>query len=1086
MEKTQVEIKIRLELHIQLLGGFSVSINKKTIPEDCWRSRRARNLLKLLTLTPDHRLHRDQVIEALWANSDLAAAANNFHQTLYAARRVLEAAGASVLALEDGILSLAQTDGQALTVDLERFETAAAYAKDAKDPRTYQDALAIYSGDLLPDDLYEEWTISRREALRLTFSQLLLDMARLHKNRQEYPQGIAALQRLLSVDPSHEEGHAGLMRLYALNGQRQQAIRQYQTLCEVLCQELEAEPSQSTSSLFELIQSGGFTPNLPSVQSAHNLPVQVTSFIGREKEIAALKQIILSGWTRLVTVTGAGGTGKTRLALRAAEELLDAFPQGVWLVELAAVTDPDLVPAAVAAALKQRENPDKPILEALVEFLQPMQTLIILDTCEHLVDAVASLADWILRASSQVTILATSREILGVGGEMPFLCPSLALPAPHMLKIRTEIEQLAALVSSEAVRLFVERSALASPGFTITEKNVAIIAQVCRRLDGIPLAIELAAARMRLLSIEQIADRLNDAFVLLTGGSRTALPRQQTLKATIDWSYNLLTPIERSLLLRLSIFSGGWMLEAAEAICSGDGAGSDNISPEEILDLLGHLADKSLIVIELGKDGNPRYRMLDTVHQYAYDRLLEAGGESNVRDRHLAYFLQLAEQAQQHLRARGMVEWLNRLEVELGNLRLALDWSLTGHIEEGLRLGSALFHFWHIRSRRFEGIHWLERLLEVDLHELPFDERAPSSQLIRGVALIVAGNLNHYYPGIYTEHAQTQFKEGKTIIRELGDLGQKYLPFVTFNSPSSEEEYRQGLALARKFGDEFHTAELLWVNRSSLMNSGDTVLAAAYAQENLAIRKKIGDMDGEAHALNILGEHEFMHGDPKRAVELWEASAKLYLEIENVEFGLFVSGDPARAALAQGDYDRALRICDTQLAAGQRISSTLVIVDALGFMARTAWALKGFDQFKQRYAEFLEPDWENNLPCGRGTLLYAFGRARLSQGDFDRARIYLKQFSQMGLSERFLSVQSLGILAAARGQYRRASVIFSALDQRFNWLKNVSCPAEREEYQQALTSARASLGEVAFAAAWAEGQALTLEQLQALALKKTG
>ena len=229
--------------------------------------------------------------------------------------------------------------------------------------------------------------------------------------------------------------------------------------------------------------------------------------------------MILSGQTRLVTVTGAGGIGKTRLALRTAEELLDAFPQGVWLVELAALADPDLVPGAVASVLKQRESSDRPTLEALADFLQSKRALILLDNCEHLVDAAANLVDWILRTSSQVVILATSREILGVSGEMPFFCPNLALPATHLLKIRSQMEQFKALISCEAVRLFAERSALASPGFAITEKNASTVAQVCRRLDGIPLAIELAAARIRVLSVEQIAERLDDAFVLLTGGS---------------------------------------------------------------------------------------------------------------------------------------------------------------------------------------------------------------------------------------------------------------------------------------------------------------------------------------------------------------------------------------------------------------------------------------------------------------------------------------------------------------------------------------------------------------------------------------
>ncbi len=754
MEKPQFEISNEQELHIQLLGGFSVSVNGTVIPEERWRSRRARSLVKLLALTPGHRLHRDQVIDTLWPDSDLKAANNNFHQTLYAARQVLESAGASVLTMEDGFISLAQAEGQVLTVDLEQFEAVAAQAKNSQEPQAYQDALVLYQGILLPDNLYEDWSVQHREALRQVHLNLLLDLAQLLEARQEYPAAIASLLRSLETDRSHEEAHARLMRLYALSGQRQQALRQYQTLCDVLREKLEVEPSQSTTQLYDFIQSGQYSPSPPQAQHAHNLPVQVTSFIGREKEIEKLKQTVLSGPTRLVTVTGAGGIGKTRLALCASEELLDAFPQGVWLVELAAVTDPDLLPSAVASTLKLRESTDKPILETLVDFLQSKRALLILDNCEHLVEAVANLVDCILHASTHVTILTTSRETLGVSGEMPFLCPNMMLPALHMLKTHTKIEQHAALISCEAVRLFAERSALTSPTFEITPRNAPIVAHVCRRLDGIPLAIELAAARMRMLSVEQIAERLDHAFVLLTGGSRTALPRQQTLKATIDWSYNLLSPAERTLLLRLSIFSDGWTLELAETVCSAESAEPVSLLPEKILDLLGRLVDKSLILVETEKHGEPRYRMLDTIHQYVRDRLQETDEDLRLRERHLAYYLQLAERAGPHLRGWGMAEWLDRLEAELGNLRLALEWSLSGSVEKGLRLGSALFMFWHIRSRRFEGIQWLERLLEADLVSRPLHLQPATSQLVRGIALVVVGNLNHYYPGEYSKRAQ--------------------------------------------------------------------------------------------------------------------------------------------------------------------------------------------------------------------------------------------------------------------------------------------------------------------------------------------
>ena len=1081
MEKTQVAINIGLELHIQLLGKFSVSVRKNTLPEECWRSRRARSLVKLLALTHDHRLHRDQIIEVLWANSNPAAATNNFYQTLYTARRVLESYGASVLVLEEGFLSLARADGQTLTVDVEQFETAAALAKGSLDPQAYQDALALYSGDLLPDDLYEEWTIPRREALRMAFLYLMLDLAELHETRQEYPQGIAALQQLLSVEKSYEEAHAGLMRLYAISGQRQQAVRQYQTLCDVLSQELEAEPSQSTLRLYEAIQKGDFTPSLPKTQSVHNLPVQVTSFIGREKEIETLKQVLLSGKTRLVTVTGAGGTGKTRLALRAAEELLDAYPQGIWLVELAAVADPGLLPYTVASALNLRENPNKPILETLVDFLRARRALIILDTCEHLVDAVASLVDCFLHAAPRVAIMTTSREILGVIGEMPLLCPSLGLPAPHLLKIRTEVEQLEALVSSEAVRLFAERSAFNSPGFSITEKNALIVAQICRQLDGIPLAIELAAARMRILSLEQIAERLDNTFVLLTGGSRTALPRQQTLKATIDWSYNLLTSAERALLLRLSIFTGGWTLEAAEAVCTGDSAGSENILTEEILDLLGRLVDKSLILVELGFQSEPRYRMLDTIRQYAHDRMLEGGGLSVVQERHLAYYLKLAERAQPYFRSRDAMEWLDRLEVELPNLRLALEWSLTGQVESGLHLASTLMLFWHIRSRRFEGIHWLERLLEADIARQSNSLRPPSPCLARGTALTSAAFLNHFYPGDYQEHAKTQAKEGLAIIRNSGDQGMPYLPCALYIAATTEEEIKECLDVARRVGDELYFSECMWILGRNAYYRGDFEQATTYLAENLEIHKKMGDVEGEGWGYYLQSELAYLQGQPDLARELCIASQHCLKAVGNLEFALYVSGFLAKLAITQGNYLQALEIGEAQMVSGQDITSTVVTADALGNIGWAVWAMQEDSQFARRCAETLGSDWENYLPCGRGTLFYVFGRTALTRGDYTQAQTYLSHFKSLAIPENYLSIQALGILAALTGQAHRAAVIFGALDRCCGWLHNVMSPAEQGEYQRSLALTRTALGEEPFAAAWAEGQGFTLKQMRAFA-----
>jgi len=388
--------------------------------------------------------------------------------------------------------------------------------------------------------------------------------------------------------------------------------------------------------------------------------------------------------TRLLSLTGAGGAGKTRLALQAAADLIDEFPDGVWFVELAPLTDPGLIPQTVASVLGLREEAGRPVMAMLSDYLRAKTTLLVLDNCEHLIADCAKFADTILHAAPKVKILATSREALGIAGEVVCRVPSLSLPPKDL----PGLQDLASLSQYEAVRLFIDRALAVQPDFSVTNTNAPAVAQICHRLDGIPLAIELAAARVKAVSVEQIAARLDDRFRLLTGGSRTALPRQQTLRATIDWSHSLLTEAERVLLRRLSVFAGGWTLDAAQAVCS-----CDPVCADDVLDLLAHLVDKSLVLFDLG-DGQARYRMLETIRQYARDKLLESAEAATVRERHLSYYLKLAQYAEPKLHGPEQFEWLGRLDNEHDNLRAALECSLAGgQADQGLELASALLRY---------------------------------------------------------------------------------------------------------------------------------------------------------------------------------------------------------------------------------------------------------------------------------------------------------------------------------------------------------------------------------------------------------
>ena len=472
-----------------------------------------------------------------------------------------------------------------------------------------------------------------------------------------------------------------------------------------------------TETVFQLLHPSlpaEFPPlnSLDNPALPNNLPQQTTSFIGREKQVEEVKTLLEK--TRLLTLTGSGGGGKTRLGLQVAADVLEHYPDGAWLVELAPLADPALVTQAVAQVLGVREEAGKPLAQTLVDFLKAKHLLLVLDNCEHVLDACSRLVDTLIRSCPNVQVLASSREGLGIAGELTYRIPSLSLPDPKQAVTVDNVGQY------EAVQLFIERALFHLPTFAVTHANAPALASVCQRLDGIPLALELSAARIRSLSIEEINSKLDNRFRLLTGGSRTALPRQQTLRALIDWSYDLLNAQEKALLCRLCVFAGGWTLEAAEAVAVGE-----DIEDWEMLDFLTSLTDKSLVVAE-AEQGQTRYRLLETVRQYARDRLLEDGGGATVHDRHLEWFLRLAEEVKPNLFGPEQARWFELLETEHDNFRAALEWCRAGGAgqpgpgertedldtaEMQVRLTVALSRFWGTRGYLREGQAWLREAM---------------------------------------------------------------------------------------------------------------------------------------------------------------------------------------------------------------------------------------------------------------------------------------------------------------------------------------------------------------------------------------
>jgi predicted ATPase/class 3 adenylate cyclase len=701
--------------------------------------------------------------------------------------------------------------------------------------------------------------------------------------------------------------------------------------------------------LFQVV-AADLPADFPRIRSLdvlpNNLPRQLTSFIGREKEMAEVKRLLSTAY--LVTLTGSGGAGKTRLALQVAADEVEGFPDGAWFAEFAPIADPALVPKTVASALNVPEQPGREMTETLVDALGSKALLLILDNCEHLLAACADLVAALLRACPQVRILTTSREGLGVPGEALWRVPSLSLPDVRHLPTSED------LVLYDAVRLFVDRAVASEPKFAVTSSNAPAVAQVCHRLDGIPLALELAAARVKVLAVEQIAARLDDRFRLLTGGSRTALPRQQTLRAAMDWSYDLLAPKERAVLRRLSVFAGGCTLEAAEAICAGK-----RIKEHEILDLLTQVVDKSLVTAEM-VGGEVRYRMSETIRQYAQDRLMASGKAAEVRTRHRTWYLALAERAEVRMIGAEETMWLNRLEVEHDNLRAALGWSSTEEedAETRLRLAAALRLFWDYHTHWGEGRKWLETALAG----------SPDLKSISRVkAINGAGNL----------------------------------------------AWRQG--------DYGRTMSL--------------------CGESLALARELGDQREIAHALVGLGILTIHQGDLDGATALLEESLELSRKLEDKWWVARTLAQMGVTARRKGDYAKAVTLCEESLA----------MFRALGAKRRIAFALR------------------------------LTGHAVRLQGDLEKAEgLYRESLALFGeTGDRWVAtecIEGLAIIASAQGNAERAARLFgvaAAARQTFGITMPRNEPGDQERSK---TTARAGLGDEAFAAAWAEGRAMTLEQ----------
>ena len=715
----------------------------------------------------------------------------------------------------------------------------------------------------------------------------------------------------------------------------------------------------------------------------NNLPPQLTSFVGREKELADVKRLLHD--SRLLTLIGPGGTGKTRLSLQAAGEILDQYPDGIWLVELAAILDPLLIARTTALAMGLRDESQRPILDMLCDYISGKKMLILLDNCEHIVNACAQMADRLLHVPSQTHILASSREALGIAGEVTYRVPSLGIPD------LAHIPPVESLSQFEAVKLFIDRATSAVSNFTVTNENAPALAQICHRLDGIPLAIELAAAKVRVLSVVQIAKRLDDRFKLLTGGSRTALERQQTLRAAIDWSYNLLPSAEQVLFRRLAVFVGGWTLEAAESICCDD-ATSSVVGTEDILDLLEHLINKSIVVKE-DKEHEPRYRMLETMRQYASEKLVDSNESNALRDRHLEYFIGLAEAAAPHLIRPTQLEWLALLDADLENLRASLEWAMSKDgAEPVLRLCAALGKFWELRCFWLEGTKWLMNALskfspaptkeeqiarvrsfywDVELAEDLDDlERMKSSSEAclslaqevserRDIAIALFCRARSLDRSEEYDQALPIFEKCYAEFQAINDpywtaIAHKWMSIILVMKGKYDpaEAALDDLKLARKAGERKHLGETLlefslWYFRNNQLDE-----AERFSREGDVLLKEINSTSNMASTFP--GDMAWLKDDYQEATAIYnEVQERLaYLGEKNMRSA--VIGWLGLVTIDAGNLEQAQAYLEQSLAISRELSNTRFIANRLADLAYVFSLQDDREKYSQVFMECIQ------------------------------------------------------------------------------------------------------------------------------------
>jgi predicted ATPase/DNA-binding SARP family transcriptional activator len=913
---TGTEMATGPSTQFRILGPLEVLVDG--VPLDLGGPRH-RILLATLLVYAGKVVSADRMIEALWGETPPASAASMLHVRVSELRKALRPAGEAADILTRGSGYVLRVDGD--DIDAERFRRLVVTGRQVGSGGDHEsasarlrDALSLWRGPALADVAdrpFARAEIARLDALRV---QALEDRVEADLAVGRHEELVVELTGLVNEQPLRERLHGQLMLALYRAGRQGEALEAFQAARTVLVERLGIEPGNELQRLQAAILRHDPALDQPRAASAPRLrtssvlPTPITTFIGRRHELGEVRDEL--GNARLVTIVGVGGVGKSRLAVEVARRWVDEHSDGCWVVELAALNQPGLLAQTLAATIGIRESPQHPLVGLLTDRLAGETALLVLDNCDHLLQEAAELTETLLHSCPRLRILATSRERLGVTGEVLRPLSGLTVPLPGT-------RDVAAVRRCDAVALLIERAVVVTPDFQLSDRTVDAAAQICQRLDGLPLAIELAAARVNAIDVEHIAARLDDRFGLLAGGSRTALPRHQTLRAVVDWSYDLLSGPQQRMFERLCVFSGGFTLEAVEAVCVDTDENAAGLAG-----LLARLVDKSLVVAEPTNTAGIRYRMLETLLVYGLERLTGSGLADQVRQRHAAYILALAERAGAALRGREQSAWLARLRVEHNNIRAALDWSLgQGDAATAARLAGALYQFWDLHGHYTEGRRWLTGVLAMT---------GPMPPAARVRALLACGGLAAIQGDL--ADATARGEQAASICKRAGDPnGMAHaLQFLGFVAVYGEDHDRATRLLDDALRNA-RTAKHRWLEGRSLLflaiaalASGDYDRADRLAIECAEVLEPVGDADSLTGTLVIRATVAWRHSDEALAATSLRQGLRAYQglgDLWGLSLGLALV---AYLAGTRGDYRQLAVLLGASEAVRESVGAALL------------------------------------------------------------------------------------------------------------------------------------------------------------------